>query len=223
LPTGVQRIFLLSPAHCGGKRSGLLLDDRASFSLARELRGTSGAPLGDVFTFLSGLYFRGKLAYARAFARPPGALSGVFVITPGYGLRLPDEHIDVVRLREFAAIGIDADDARYREPLVRDARALAIAAGDSEVVLLGSVATTKYSSILAAAFGARLRFPATFIGRGDMSRGGLMLRCVRAGKELEYVPLCAAPIRGPRSPRLEPITPSGSSGQTPSVSPLQKA
>jgi hypothetical protein len=204
----VRRIFLLSPAHCGGNRSRLLLDDRTSFSLARQLRGTSGAALGDVFLFLSGLYFRGKLAYARAFARPPRTLSGIFVITPGYGLCPPEERIDILRLREFAAIGIDAGDARYREPLVRDARALATAAGDSEVVLLGSVATTKYTAILAAAFGSRLRFPATFVGRGDMSRGGLMLRCVRAGQELEYVPLFAAPNRGRRPPRLEPIEPS---------------
>jgi hypothetical protein len=120
----------------------------------------------------------------------------------------PEERIDILRLREFAAIGIDAGDARYREPLVRDARALATAAGDSEVVLLGSVATTKYTAFLAAAFGSRLRFPATFVGRGDMSRGGLMLRCVRAGQELEYVPLFAAPNRGRRPPRLEPIEPS---------------
>jgi hypothetical protein len=157
---------------------------------------------------LSGLYFRGKLAYARAFARPPRALPGIFVITPGYGLRLPDERIDILMLREFAAIDIDAGDARYREPLKSDARALAAASGDSEVILLGSVATTKYTSILATAFGERLRFPATFVGRGDMSRGGLMLRCVRAGQELEYVPLFATPNRGRRPPRLEPITPS---------------
>jgi hypothetical protein len=208
LTGGVRRIFLLSPAHCGGNRSRLLLDDRASFPLARQLRGTGGAPLGDVFAFMSGLYFRGKLAYARTFARPPRALSGVFVITPGYGLRLPEERIDVPRLRAFAAIGIDAADARYREPLVRDARALAAAAGDSEVVLLGSVATTKYTSILAAAFGARLRFPESFIGRGDMSRGGLMLRSARAGQELEYLPLFAIPNRGRRPPRLGPIEPS---------------
>lgn len=204
LATGVPRIFLLSPAHCGGKRAGLLLDDRASFSLARQLRETGGAPLGEVFSFLSGLYFRGKLTYARAFARPPRALSGVFIITPGHGLRLPEEPIDVLRLREFAAIAVDTADARYREPFASDAEALAAAAGDSEVVLLGSVATTKYTSILAAAFGERLRFPATFIGRGDMSRGGLMLRCVRTGQELDYVQLFATVNRGRRPPRLEP-------------------
>jgi hypothetical protein len=200
----VRRIFLLSPAHCGGKRAGLLLDDRASFPLARQLREGGGAPLGEVFAFLSGLYFRGKLAYARAFARPPRDVSGIFVITAGHGLCLPDSPIDVLKLREFAGVTVDAADARYREPLTRDARALAAVAEDSEVILLGSVATTKYSSILAAAFGERLRFPASFVGRGDMSRGGLLLRCVRAGRQLDYVPLSAAVSRGPRPPRLEP-------------------
>jgi len=160
---------------------------------------------------MSGLYFRGKLVYARAFARPPRAVSGIFVITPGFGLREPEEPIDVPRLREFASIGIDAADARYREPLVRDARALAAAAGDSEVVLLGSVATTKYTSILAEAFGAQLRFPSSFVGRGDMSRGGLMLRSARAEQELEYLPLSAIPNRGHRPPPLGPIEPSAPS------------
>ena len=65
------RIFLLSPAHCGGKRAELLLNDRASFSLAVRLRSEAGATLGEAFSFLSGLYFRGKLAYADHFARPP--------------------------------------------------------------------------------------------------------------------------------------------------------
>jgi hypothetical protein len=71
-------------------------------------------------------------------------------------------------------------------------------------VLLGSIATAKYSSILSEAFRERLRFPSSFIGRGDMSRGGLMLRCARAGRELEYVPLSGAPTRGSRPPRLGP-------------------
>jgi len=33
-----------------------------------------------------------------------------------------------------------------------------------------------YVGALAAAFGDRLRFPVEFVGRGDMSRGGLLLR-----------------------------------------------
>src|SRR5215831_6598216 len=73
-------VFLLSPAHCGGERAGLLLRARAEFPLAREVRSPGGAPLADVFSFLSGLYFRGKIAYARAFARPPQGLPPALVI-----------------------------------------------------------------------------------------------------------------------------------------------
>jgi DNA polymerase (family 10) len=69
----MSRVFLLSPAYCGGVRAGLVFDDRARFDLARQVRAAPGAPLGEVFSFLSGLYFRGKLAYAEAFARPPRA------------------------------------------------------------------------------------------------------------------------------------------------------
>ena len=66
------RIFLLSPVNCAGKRARQLMSDAAQFTLARELR-EGGAQLGDVFTFCSELYFRGKVAYARRFARPPNA------------------------------------------------------------------------------------------------------------------------------------------------------
>ena len=76
------RIFLLSPARLDGKRAHLLFQPVTMFPVARALRSTAGAPIGEIFTFLSGLYFREKLAYAEAFARPPQGLnSGVFVIT----------------------------------------------------------------------------------------------------------------------------------------------
>ena len=63
-----HRIFLLSPAYAGGERARMILRDQAQFPLARKLHEKSGAPIADVFTFLSGLYFRGKIAYANAFA-----------------------------------------------------------------------------------------------------------------------------------------------------------
>jgi hypothetical protein len=200
-----RRVFLLSPAHCGGERAQLLFRDGASFDLARRVRCAPGAPLGEVFSFLSGLYFRGKLAYAEAFATPPSGLPGVYVITPSEGLRLHDEPTDLERLRRFAQVDIAAADARYHGPLRRDARALAeMLDAACEVVLLGSVATAKYVDPLAETFGARLCFPAEFVGRGDMSRGGLLLRCVRAGRELRYVPVAGAVRRGPRPARLGP-------------------
>ncbi|HEY7037576.1 MAG TPA: hypothetical protein VID28_01935 [Methylomirabilota bacterium] len=198
------RVFLLSPAHCGGERARLLFRDGADFDLARRVRRAPGVPLGEVFSFLSGLYFRGKLAYAEAFAAPPPGRPGVYVITPSEGLRLHDEPTDLARLQRFARVDIDADDARYHRPLRRDARALAeILDAACEVVLLGSVATAKYVDPLADALGDRLRFPAEFVGRGDMSRGGLLLRCVQAGRELRYVPVTGAVRHGPRPARLE--------------------
>ena len=198
------RVFLLSPAHCGGERAGLLFRKEADFDLARRVRRPPGAPLGEGCSFLSGLYFRGKLAYAQAFAVPPAGLTGVYVITPNEGLRPADELVDLARLRRFAQVDIDADDARYHRPLRRDARRLAAVLGrGDEVVLLGSVATGKYVDPLTEALGERLRFPGDFVGRGDMSRGGLLLRSVRDGRELDYLPVAGAVRRGSRPARLE--------------------
>ena len=84
------RIFLLSPAHCGGKRAQILLNERATFPLAERLRSPPGVTLGEAFSFLSGLYFRGKLAYAERFARPPAGERGVQIITTDRGLLAAD-------------------------------------------------------------------------------------------------------------------------------------
>lgn len=196
------RIFLLSPAYAGGDRAKLLLSDRAGFDLAVKLR-REGAPLGEVFSFLSGLYFRGKLAYSRAFAAPPEGLPGGLVIAAGRGLVLPETPVNIDDLRAIAAVPVDAADPRYRAPLERDARTLAEAAGpDCAMVLLGSVATIKYMRPLLDVFGARLLFPGDFVGRGDMSRGGLMLRAARSGEELAYVPALGARLHGRRPPKL---------------------
>jgi len=200
------RVFLLSPASCSGKRAQLVMRDGASFELARRLRENGGVPIGELFAFLSGLYFRGKLAYAGAFAQPPAGVEGVFVITPDDGLRPADEPVGLPRLRRFAAGDIDAANPRYSAPLRRDAERLAAALSpDCELVLLGSVATGKYVDVLVPVLGDRLRFPSAFVGRGDMSRGGLMLRCVRDAQELEYVPVAGAIRHGGRPPRLAPL------------------
>jgi hypothetical protein len=202
----MKRIFLLSPAHCEGKRARMVLSERAAFAVAAALRSRDGAAIGEVFSFMSGLYFRGKVAYSRAFARPPGGLDGALVITSSRGLRPVEERITVACLREFAGVPIDLAERRYRQPLVRDAERLAAAVGDDcEVVLLGSIATAKYAGILCEIFGARLRFPAAFVGRGDMSRGGLMLRCAAEGRELDYVGFDGALRHGARPPKLQPL------------------
>lgn len=186
--------FLLSPASTAGRRAQLLLNERAGFDLARQLRSKHGAPLGDVFSFLSGLYFRGKLAYARAFA----AKRRVFVITSNRGLQSPDLRITVDDLRAFASIPIEAGNETYSAPLLRHARTL-----QGKVVLLGSVASGKYVDVLLDVFQENLLFPAEFVGRGDMSRGGLLLRCVDDKRELTYVPVQGAIRHGKRPPRLE--------------------
>ena len=198
------RIFLLSPAFAGGKRGQLVLRDPASCPLAQRLRQPAGAPLGEVFSFLSGLYFRGKMAYAQRFAAPPPGLPGALVITPTRGLVAPESACTLELLQEFAAGAVELDNPSYRNPLETHARALAEASGGAPVVLLGSIASGKYVDVLAGLLGERLVFPAAFVGRGDMSRGGLMLRAAESGQELEYLAVAGAVRRGARPPKLEP-------------------
>ena len=198
------RIFLLSPANLGGIRAGYVLKPSATLDLAVRLR-RDGVSLGELFTFISGLYFRGKLAYARAFSAPPPEVSGSFIITATGGLIPPETVVTLDRLREIAGNDIDPDDTRYRTPLDRDCQILSKTLGNScEVVLLGSVATPKYVEPLLQIFGERLLFPTEFVGRGDMSRGGLMLRCVEANEELVYAPVHNAIRHGARPPKLLP-------------------
>lgn len=204
-PNRSHRIFLLSPANLAGIRAGYLLRANAQSDLASRLRH-DGLPLGELFSFVSGLYFRGKLAYSLAFAAPPGEVSGAFVITASHGLLVPETNVTLGLLHQLAGNGIDADDHRYRVPLDRDCQSLAERIGQvSDVVLLGSIATEKYVGPLLEVFRERLLFPAEFVGRGDMSRGGLMLRSVAAGQELTYIPVIDAPRHGARPAKLLPM------------------
>ena len=183
-----HQVFLVSPAICSGKRAGFLLRKDARSALAQRLRSAEGATIGEVYTFMSGLYFRGKLAYAAAFARPPAGCVGVQVIVPGRGLCPPRTVVDLAGLRAIARIPVDPGDRRYTGPLQRDAACLAELLHPTDaVVLLGSIATPKYLEPLKQVLGPRLRVPQEFIGRGDMSRGALMLRCAAQGHELTYI------------------------------------
>lgn len=183
-----------------GKRAAILLNPAAQFPLAIQLRRT-GITLGDAFTFLSGLYFRGKLTYATHFARHHAG--AVRIITSGQGLMDPQSLVTVATLRAFAAIPIDITEKKYLRPLQRDARKLKATLGpDCEAILLGSIATDKYAAPLLEIFHEKLLFPADFIGRGDMSRGALLLRRARADQtELPYVPVQVSIRRGKRAPR----------------------
>src|SRR5438045_7551589 len=171
-----NRIFLLSPAYAGGERARMILSESAQFDLARRLRSRERATLGEVFAFLSGLYFRGKLAYANAFARTAEGICGVLVITPTRGLVDAATKISLRDLREFAEVDIHEGDPRYREPLLRDARRLAKKlSAECEIVLLGRIATAKYVNVLLENFHHRLRFAADFVGRGAISLGGMLV------------------------------------------------
>src|SRR5262245_47893739 len=206
-----SRMFLLSPANCNGIRARQVMSPKAQFELAVELRSRRGAMLGDVFAFISGLYFRGKLTYAMRFAAPPDHENpivglGVHIITPNAGLRTPDVYLTPKAVAAFADGDVHQGNANYRRPLEKSPRALLQEIGpECEVVLLGSVASPKYVDVLTAIFGDRLLFPIDFVGRGDMSRGGLLLRQARDGVELPYVPVRGAVLHGARPPKLPPL------------------
>jgi hypothetical protein len=207
-------VFLLSPAYCGGRRATYLMRPGSTLPIAQRLV-TGTLTLGEAFAFISGLYFRGKLAYAMRFAP-----DRVFVITPTRGLLRPDSIVTERILREFATVDVDADNSRYRRPLNRSLRALTGEWGDeATVVLLGSIATGKYVDVLTRALDSRLYFPPDFVGRGDMSRGGLMLRSAAAGVELAYAAFGAAAVRhGRRPPKLPPLPRSAQAPTTSSDS-----
>jgi hypothetical protein len=200
----VNRIFLLSPANCNGVRAGWIFRPEARSELARRLRTPEGASLAEVFSFFSALYFRGKLAYARTFAQPPVPSSGVLLITATAGLMPDGALVRMSTLRGFSRVPINVKNRRYRNALLRGVKQLAREIGpDCEVVLLGSIATGKYLDILNQALGQQLRVPAEFVGLGDMSRGALLLRCVKEQRELNYITIAAASERCLR-PRVTP-------------------
>ena len=183
------KIFLISPANLSGLRAQQLASPRAQFDAAVRFRSPEGVAIADAFAFMSALYFRGKIAYARHFADPP---EGVFVITSGFGLVPPDWPLNEERMKRMQKIDIDASARSYAKPLRDHANQLAsMLAADAQVILLGSVANGKYVDVLKPILGPWLRFPRVFAGLGDMARGGLMLRAVRADKELEYATLDA--------------------------------
>lgn len=201
----MHRIFILSPANSGGERANLVYNPNARFALARKLQKGEKIPLGEIFSFLSGLYFRGKFAYSLAFGRPPKSLHRAYVITSNRGLLPATEPIALDELRAFATTPIDHSEPDYVRPLQRKARSLAKALGAGcEVVLLGSIGTKKYAEVLLEVFGEKLLFPTSFVGRGDMSRGGLLLRCVAENRELDYEQVLGAIRHGKRPEKLPP-------------------
>src|SRR5688500_1570292 len=196
----MARLFLLSPASLNGLRAKMLTSPRAKFDLAVQYRSEGGVPIGDAFAFMSSLYFRGKIAYARRFAVPSPVVGGegIFIITSGYGLVPPDWRLNEERMKRMEKIDVDAATRSYTKPVTEHAELLQRPLEhDAELVLLGSIATGKYVDVLRPTLGPHLRFPKVLAGLGDMARGGLMLRAARAGKELEYTTLDAPRHRQP--------------------------
>jgi hypothetical protein len=197
----VERVFMLSPARSSGVRAAALA--HSEHELGRALRSAEGAPLGALFSFLSSLYFRGKLSYAERFASSSLPTPGVLIITPGHGLCRPSTRVGVAQLATIGRIEVAVDNPSFVAPLVRDATLLLRSVPRScEVVLLGSIATPKYVEPLLGVFGERLLFPREFVGRGDMSRGGLLLRAAREQRELTYSPVQTSARSGPRARRI---------------------
>jgi hypothetical protein len=202
-----HKVFILSPARCDGRRAQGLLNPGAEFPLATELRQPGGARLGEIFAFLSGLYFRGKLTYARAFVSADAAAAPVRIITTNRGLLTPEDRVGLRDIVAFSRVDLSEAGSDFTGPLLRDAEALAAEIpADTSVVLLGSIATNKYCGPLLDVFKERLVFPGAFVGRGDMSRGGLMLRHVQERREMEYVPVSNAERHGKRPPKLPKLS-----------------
>jgi hypothetical protein len=195
-----SRVYLLSPARTNSVRAGQLMESESPLGAA--LRSAQGAPLGEVFAWLSSLYFRGKLAYAARFGATALATPGALVITPGHGLCRPSTRVRAADLVAMGQVDVDADNPRFVEPLLRDATRLLQGAPDADFVLLGSIATPKYVAPLSSVLRERLLFPREFVGRGDMSRGGMLLRAAREGTALDYVPVHSSVLQGPRARRL---------------------
>jgi hypothetical protein len=202
-PAERKTVFLLSPANMSGPRSRLLFATSSKFELASRLR-ESRVTLAEIFGFVSPLYFRGKFLYAQRFAESLEGVQGIRIITPAGGLMLPDTRLDLEQLRTITEGDVDESYPSYRGPLDRDAAELSQKLDqDVDVALLGSIATSKYVQPLLQIFGRRLVFPQEFVGRGDMSRGGLLLRSVRSNKKLTLIPVLGAVHHGKRPPKLE--------------------
>src|SRR4051794_5638580 len=107
--------FLVSPARCNGLRAEQLAVSRSPMGVALR---SGGAPLGDVFTWLSALYFRGKLTYARTFAP-----RRTWIMAPGLGLRPASHRITVADLHAMGQVDIES--RAFAAPLRTDALALA--------------------------------------------------------------------------------------------------
>jgi len=101
-----------------------LLRDQAALALAVRLCN-EGVALGEAFSFMSGLYFRGKLSYAERFVQAANGMPKTLVITAGRSLMAPQTIIRAIDLAHFASVPIGHQVAAYFDPLSLDALELA--------------------------------------------------------------------------------------------------
>jgi hypothetical protein len=201
--SSTRRIFLISPANTSGVRWQRIVNGKSQSPLALRLRET-GAPLAEIFSFMSTLYFRGKLDYAQKFSKPPDSQPGIYLIAPSRGLLLPTHLVNIDDMANIAAVRALHTNPDFRDPLERDARRISAEAGpDTQFILLGSIATLKYVEPLSSVLGSRLHFPAEFLGRGNMSRGSLLFRCCRENRELTYNAVTEDLLRPPKRPKTK--------------------
>jgi hypothetical protein len=192
-----QSVFLLSPAHAGGVKAKLLVSEKSRFETALRFRSREGLSIAEAYSFMSALYFRGKVAYSLRFG------SDYYVIVPGFGLVPLDWKMTPARFDRLKEVEVDPRCAEYTRSLQKTAsRVAASIPADCRVVLLGSIATDKYVNVLAPIFKRHLHYPKLFSGRGDMSRGALMLQASRTGQELEYAPVLSKLSCTVRQPKL---------------------
>jgi hypothetical protein len=179
-------IFLISPANMSGLRGTRLLRETGEGDVHTRLKG-EGVELGEVFAYVSSLYFRGKLAYGDAFGNAPSGSSGAYIITPSAGLMFPKTKVRLEELRAICSTEVNANNEQFCRPLENDIRRLREKCNGSRFVLLGSIATPKYVEPLMRVLEGDLFYPSAFVGLGNMSRGALLLQCVRTQVELDYV------------------------------------
>jgi hypothetical protein len=112
----------------------MLMREQAEFDLALRLRNGTAA-IGEIYAFISGLYFRGKLAYTGVFGAAPSGVPPAMVIVPGMGLVPPGTILSYDQLQSIANVPVDADNPAYREPFLRDVALLDQQAGRGGLML----------------------------------------------------------------------------------------
>ena len=190
------RVFLLSPAHLGGERARILMRPEASFDLAARVREKRRcARRRDLRVSERALlprqaHLRGRVRGGAASPRSRRPTSSP--PTAGWP---PCTSASITRARPRWA----ASTSTARRGLSQAARARRQEAGEADrrrrggAARLGGVDEV-HRRARARCSSARLVCPVDFVGRGDMSRGSLMLQARRAPASSCRTPPCATSL-----------------------------